>query len=468
MKRMMHITIFTAACLLAAAPCVSQVNPVLKELEEAFVQLHEKISPSVVNVETTSKSDEKGGMKDLFHFFGLPQRPDEAPFQMPRPRGTGSGLIYDAEGHIITNNHVIEDADTITVRLWNGNEYKAEVKGSDPETDIAVLKIETEEALAVPALGDSDTLRAGQFAIAIGSARGFEGSVSFGHISALGRNDLWGLHAQGLTFQDLIQTDAAINLGNSGGPLCNIEGEIIGINTAIIWGANSIGFAIPVNQIRETVPELITEGKVTRGYLGVAIKDAADGYADALNLPDQKGAFVDHVQPGTPADKAGLHAYDIVRKVNGMVVEDAEDLKRKISAILPGETVVLEIWRDGSSTEKTVQLEERNLARVQGVKSPEVLGMKLRMLTPEIIEKLGLPAATRGVLIEEVKAGSPAEDARLLGGDVILEVAQKPVSTPEELHAIVKAEGQPGKSLLIRYRRGDNEPVITVLKVPGE
>jgi serine protease Do len=241
------------ALLLLGGNAVAR-SPILKEIEDAFIRLHQEVRPSVVTIDTKgapAQSETRGepDLEDLFRFFGVPEggRPRGPMRPMPRTRATGSGFIYDTAGHIVTNNHVVDGADSITVRLSNGSEYPATVVGQDPDTDLAVIKIEADEVLPAVQLGDSDELKVGQFAIALGSPRGFEGSLSFGHISALGRENLAGLAAQGLRFQNLIQTDAAINLGNSGGPLANIDGEVVGINIAIVWGANSLGFAIPVN-----------------------------------------------------------------------------------------------------------------------------------------------------------------------------------------------------------------------------
>lgn len=445
----------------------------LREIQNSFVELHERLRPSVVNIDVQGKAESMemtpfGPMEDLFRFFNVPapQQQERRPIQR-RPQGTGSGFIYDAEGLIITNNHVVEEADKITVRLHNGNEYEAQVIGTDPETDIAVIKIQANEPLSPLQLGDSDSVKVGEFAIAIGSPRGFEGSVSFGHISALGRENLRGLAMQGLTFQNLIQTDAAINLGNSGGPLCNIDGEVIGINTAIVFGANSIGFAIPINTAKQTVPMLIADGKVTRGYLGVSIDDA-NTYTDVdtLGLPDDKGAVVRQVQPDTPADKAGLKTYDVIRKVNGQAVNNASDLVRKISSYSPGTTVTLEILRDQSPLEVEVNLTERNVVAERRAAEQSVLGIKVRELTPAILERLGADTSLKGVVVVEVEPGSPAEEARITEGDIIIEVAQQAVTSPADFNKLMNEHAEPGKALLIRFVRGTSDPDITIIRVP--
>ncbi|NLO32341.1 MAG: PDZ domain-containing protein [Candidatus Hydrogenedentes bacterium] len=443
----------------------------LREIQDGFVQLHDRLRPAVVNIDVQGKMETVGmtpfgPMEDLFRFFNLPEQPERRQ-QRVRPQGTGSGFIYDASGLIITNNHVVEDAEKILVRLYNGNEYTAEVIGTDPETDIAVIKIKADETLTPLALGDSGKVKVGEFAIAIGSPRGFEGSVSYGHVSALGREGLQGLAMQGLTFQNLIQTDAAINLGNSGGPLCNIDGEVIGINTAIVFGANSIGFAIPINTVKQTVPALIAEGKVSRGYLGVSIDDASS-YADvaSLGLPDNKGAVIRQEQPDTPTDTAGLKTYDVIRKVNGEAVANASELVRKVSANAPGSTVTLEIWRDRETIEVNVTLMERNVgvARQSGERS--ALGLKVHDITPTILQRLGLGKGVKGVVVVEVEPESPAQEARLTEGDIIIEVGQVPVTNSQEFFTQIDAHAKPGKSLLVRFVRGTNDPDITIIRVP--
>lgn len=474
MKKRNYAMIATAVTMVLCLGAQAQGGmDLLREMQQGFVELHNRLRPSVVNIDVRGKAETLDGtpfgpMEDFFRFFNIPNQPERRP-QTVRPQGTGSGFIYDASGLIITNNHVVEDAETIVVRLHNGNEYDAEIIGTDPETDIAVIKIKADEPLSPLTLGDSDKVKVGEFAIAIGSPRGFEGSVSFGHISALGRENLYGLAMQGLTFQNLIQTDAAINLGNSGGPLCNINGEVIGINTAIVFGANSIGFAIPINTAKQTVPHLIADGKVTRGYLGVSIDDA-ETYADvdSLGLPDKKGAVVRQVQPDTPADKAGLKTYDVIRKVNGEEVLNASDLVRKVSSHSPGTTVKLELWRERAAIEVDVNLTERNVVADRKATEESVLGLKVRELSQSILERLGIVGSTKGVVVVEVEAGSPSEEARLTEGDIIIEVAQQPVTSPAEFFKVMKTAAEPGKALLVRFIRGNNDPDITIIRVPKE
>lgn len=470
MRKHAFLIALAAVAALAAPGNAPAQPPILQQLEDGFVQLHDQIRPSVVTIDVKGKDQgmEMGQLEELYRFFNLPVPSPEDRRRMPaRPRGTGSGFVYDAEGYIITNNHVVENADEITVRFSNGKEYEAVVSGTDPETDLAVIKIEADEPLRAIPLGDSDTLKVGEFSIAFGSPRGLEGSMSVGHISALGREGLAELAAQGLTFQNLIQTDAAINLGNSGGPLCNIRGEVVGINTAIILGANSIGFAIPINTAKDAVPMLISKGKVSRGYLGVSIDDAKN-YADvdSLGLPDSDGAVVRQVQPDTPADKAGIKTYDVVRKVDGMPVKTASELVRRISSFTPGTKVILEVWRDKAPADIEITLTERNLAEGRGAQDKGILGIRVQELTPQLLERMGMDAALRGVVVTDVEPGSPAEEARIMQGDVITEVGQQSVSSPADFLSTLEKHAIPGKSVLVRFVRGSNDPDITVIRVP--
>ena len=441
----------------------------LRELEDSFIRLHEEVRPSVVNVETETRTDQEMGpnMEDLFRFFGVPVPEGPQPDRRPR-QGTGSGFVYDAaNGYIITNNHVVTDAENIRVRLWNGKEYDAEVVGTDPDTDLAVIKIESDTPLVEARLGDSDALRVGQFAIAMGSPRGFEGSLSFGHISALGRDNLVGLAVQGLRFQNLIQTDAAINLGNSGGPLTNIEGEVIGINVAIMFGANSIGFAIPINTAKMVVPQLIESGEVIRGFLGVNIEDVAN-YREAIGLEDSRGAFVVDVRPDTPAERAGLESYDVIRSVNGNVVENARDLMVKIASFPPDTEVTLDVWRNEQSIEIKALLDkwETDTPRQRASVDRDLLGMNVSDISPDVRQRMNLPEDVEGVLVRQVEPRSLAERANIFQGDVIIEFARQPVTSVTQFRELVKEHAKPGSSILVRYIRGGGPRGITVIQIP--
>ena len=465
---MQYLRYWMAVAVLAGLvlQSVAARSPILREIEDSFVRLHEEVGPSVVSIETEGRAESGAGsgLDELHQFFGIPA--PEGGEQGVRPLATGSGFIYDTEGHIVTNNHVVADAEKIEVLLASGSRYEAKVVGADPDTDLAVIKIDANEPLTPARLGDSNALKVGQFAIAMGSPRGFEGSLSFGHISALGRNNLWGLEAQGIRFQNLVQTDAAINLGNSGGPLCNIDGEVVGINIAIIWGANSIGFAIPVNEAKNIVPDLIADGKVTRGFLGVQIDDVSADVSAALGLLDSKGALVEEVRPNTPASRDGIQVYDIIRKVNGESIENAAGLIRKISSLAPGETIMIEIWRNEASIELQTVLDEWNATAQAPVREQPVLGMRLREVDAEVRKQLGIEDEVGGLLVTDVMPDSPAAEAGIRVGDRITEAAQMPISTVEAFRTLVNERSGANKSILVRYARGDASPDITVINVP--
>jgi len=473
MKHKQQITIVLALLFMMGLSGSSYaISPVLREMEDAFIGLHEELQPCVVTIDVrgSAKSNAHGEMEnydELFRYFGLPDPEDMRMMPKRRSRmGQGSGFFYDKKGHIITNNHVIEGADTITVKLWDGKEFDAEVVGADPDTDLAVIKIDPGDIdITVAKLGDSDALKVGQFAIAIGSARGLEGSFSFGHITALGR-DLVGL-PESLRFRNFIQTDAAINFGNSGGPVCDLDGNVIGISVAIVYGANSLGFAIPVNTAKEIVPVLITDEKVTRGFLGVHIADARL-YADALGLPNKQGAFVTIVQPGSPAERAKIKRYDVIRKVNGEIVEDASDLVRRISAIDPGTATQLEIWRDKKTMEVKVKLDEYAGNVEEAKKEKKILGLRVRELTPDWAKRMRVDPGTTGVVVVEVEPGSSAEEAGLMEGDIISEVAQEEVTSPEDFYQLMRENAKPGKTVLIGFIGREKDLRILILKVPKD
>jgi len=460
---------------LVAAPSEA-ANPVLKSIESEFVQLHDQLNDIVVNIDTkvAPPETEAGlpeGYEELFRFFNMPfQSPDGGMprFHRPPRMAQGSGFIYDTEGHIVTNNHVVDGAQKIVVKFADGTEEEATVVGKDKQTDIAVIKVEPRPNMRCAKLGDSNKLKVGQFAIAVGSARGLESTFSYGHISALGRNHL---NLPGLRFEDFIQTDAAINLGNSGGPLCNIDGEVIGINVAIVYGANSLGFAIPSNTAKDIVPKLIKNQKVTRGFLGVNIQPAKDfAAADQLALPDKTGAIVSNVVAGSPAEEAGIKPYDVIRKVNGEIVEDSNDLLKKISAIEPQSIAVLEVWRDKEPIEMKVALaefsEEAFMPKSADLKQ-DVLGIRVEDLTPELMQRLGIENTT-GVVVVDVEPNSPAEDAGLTQGLVITNVAKQPIANAQEFVQSVKDSAAPGKHLLLSVIRPGGLHDIVMIRVPDD
>jgi Do/DeqQ family serine protease len=446
-------------------------NPTLREIENAFIEIGERIRPSVVNIDVERpldgeirKLEEEGRLPELFRFFGVPE--GEGAPRLPQPVASGSGFIYSEEGHIVTNHHVVQNASRIEVRLYNGDRHEAELIASDPQTDIAVVQIDADDTLRPARLGDSSTLRVGQFAIAVGNPQGLAGSMSFGHVTALEREREDNIDLPGIRFLEFIQTDAAINLGNSGGPLCNIDGEVIGINVAVVRWADALGFAIPINTAKKVLPELISRGRVTRGYLGVHIENAAQ-FADVEDLPDRTGAYVINVVPGSPADEADIEVYDVIRRVNGRVVEDRPDLQRKIADLQPGETAELEILRDGEFLSADVVLAEMPADDQEAVLGPSVYGLRVDSLSESAAEDVGLDAGASGVIVTSVDANSPAERAGIQPGDVILEVAKEPVENAFQFQRLVEQNAAPGEALLVRLLRSDSRiPRIVALEIP--
>jgi serine protease Do len=464
--------VLAAAVTFSAGPAWG-VSPILKELEDTFIQLGEQSLRYVVNIDVTSRMSVGMGdspHEDLFRLFGLtpegegPEAPQRRERNIPVP-SQGSGFIFDKDGHILTNNHVIRDADEIEVTLWNGRTYTATTVGVDPQTDVAVIKIEPDIDLPVATLGNSDQIKAGQFAIAIGSPQGLEGSLSFGHITALGRQNL--RLPPELRFQDFIQTDAAINLGNSGGPLINIEGEVVGINSAIVFGANSLGFAIPINLAKKNLEQLIAKGRVSRGYLGVRIQDAAP-LVEAENLPDSKGALVVEVQANTPAAKGGVEMYDVIRSVDGKSVETANHLMTLISDYAPGSTVNVTVWRKGEIVERQITLEEfpDQVAQVTAPAKADVLGIQVQAIPSELLDAYGIDEGV-GVLARDVDPSGPAYRAGVRPGDVILEIGREIVSSEDSFRSLVDKHAKPGASFSIRVGRRGGASTILPVEVPA-
>lgn len=476
---------------LCASPADAQKS-LLKQFEDEFVALSDMVSPSVVEISVKSNVHESssGRLNDMFKFFGLPS-PDgeeeplpDAPTPPPsmRPSATGTGFIIDADGHIVTNNHVVENATEVTVRLPNGKELIAEVIGNDPGADIAVIKIDPAGQNIVPVhLGSSENLKVGQFAIAIGSARGQTGSVSYGHISGLHRENL-DLPDRNLRFQQFIQTDAAINLGNSGGPLCNIDGEVIGVNVAIVYDANSIGFAIPIDRVKRIIPQLIADGGVTRGWLGISIWNVAQAaeneeggpvplkdFIEAHGLTDSEGTYIRDVTVDGPAAAAGLQRDDIVLKVNDHKIVDTTDLINYVSDLEPGVLGTLDVWRNGKLEKLDI-----TIGKFPGMMTAQYgrdyLGMHVTelQLRPEFMERLELDKQPSDFYVVEVVPGSPAEEAGIHSEDIVIEIAHQEVTTLEGFKSLLEEHARAGKTLFMRVTRLGEEPRKVYLKVPED
>jgi len=423
----------------------------------SFSELAKKASPSVVNISTVKVI--KGGEREPQTPFG-PQDPFRDYFdrffkdQMPKEfkqQNLGTGFIIDKDGFILTNNHVVEKADEIKVRLSDDKEYNAKIIGRDPKTDLALIKIEPDNSLTPLLLGDSDKLEVGEWVIAIGNPFGLGNTVTAGIVSAKYRQIGMG------AYENFIQTDASINPGNSGGPLLNINGEVIGINTAIFsrtGGSVGIGFAIPVNMAKELLPQL-KKGKVVRGWLGVMIQTITPELKDKLDLKDEKGALVADVTSGGPAEKAGIKRGDVIVTFDGKEVKEMKDLPYIVGSTPVGKEVTVEVIRKGRSEliqTKIGELEEEQQAQEEPKEKPK-LGLTVQELTPELARGYGL-TETSGLVVVDVEGNSPASGAGIRPGDLIVEVDQVRVGGLEQFN-----------KQILSYRTGDT--VLFLVKRRG-
>jgi serine protease Do len=429
----------------SAEPPVKEVPKDILAAQQAFANVVKAVNPAVVNISTVSK---KRLIPPLFElspffndFFGDGQRP-----QYRREKSLGSGFIINGDGYIITNDHVVRDAESIRVKLSNEKVYDGKVVGSDQKTDIAVIKINAGEKLKTAVLGDSDRLQVGQWAIAIGNPFGLDRTVTVGVVSATGRSNM-GIE----TYEDFIQTDASINPGNSGGPLLNVYGEVIGINTAIVAAGQGIGFAIPVNMAKQVVDQLIKKGSVTRGWLGVSIQPVTEEIARAFGLDRIQGALVSDIIQGSPAEKAGLKQGDIILRFAGKDVKDSRQLQLLVADTPVGKNVELEIFRDGKTDKVQVTLGnlENAAAAKPGPAEPQSgwLGMTVEEL-PSDMRMNGL----NGVLVTDLEPDGLAADAGIRRGDIIISISRKRITGLRD-YASAMSEAQKRGTVAILVRR---------------
>jgi serine protease Do len=466
-------------------------------LNTGFASIAKAVTPAVVTVQTSSRVRPRqfpffdspfdmDPFRDFFFRRGVPGQPDREDQQTPRrqtprqrqspedrgrllPSGLGSGVIVSPDGYILTNNHVVDGAEKVEVTLNDRRNLTAKIVGTDPPSDIAVLKIEGSNFPTV-SLGDSGRVDIGDVVLAVGNPLGVGQTVTMGIISAKGRSTR---NAGSGSYEDFLQTDAAINRGNSGGALVNLKGELIGIPTQILsqtGGSIGIGFAIPATMARNVMDQLIRGGKVNRGKLGLVIGDLDSDLAKEFGFQDTRGALVQDIEPGQPAERAGLKPGDIMTEFQGQRIDDSAQLRNLVAQTAPGTTVKLKIWRDGSSRELSATLStmdtktaSRESSGGGGSPSPNesaLAGVLVENLTPEMARRLNLPTTARGVVVSEISVDSIAAEAGLREGDVIEEINRQPVANLSQFNAALQKAGR--GSVLLRLRRADGGLYIVI------
>ncbi|MDI6790964.1 MAG: DegQ family serine endoprotease [Thermodesulfobacteriota bacterium] len=428
-------------------------------LPASFASLVKAVSPAVVNISTVRTI--KGGGRVFRHFMGPfdkndPFRDffekffgDQSPERDLKQRSLGSGIIIDKDGYIITNNHVIEHADQIKVRLADDREFSAEIIGRDPKTDLALIKIDSFRDLPSVTLGDSDALSIGDWVITIGNPFGLNHTVTAGIVSAKGRVIGAG------PYDDFIQTDASINPGNSGGPLLNVIGEVVGINTAIVATGQGIGFAIPINIAKEIIVQLKEKRKVVRGWLGVAIQKITPELARSFGIKEGRGALVGDVFAGSPAEKSNIKRGDVIIEFDGKRIDEMSDLPRLVANTPVGKTVTIKIIRDGQEHTLTAKIAEMKEEKPPVAKTDveRKIGLSVQEITPEIAEELGLEDET-GVIVAGVAPGSPAEDADFNQGDIIKEINRKGIKNLRDYRMAMDKTAKEDTILFLVQREG--------------
>ncbi|HUJ28674.1 MAG TPA: Do family serine endopeptidase [Myxococcales bacterium] len=473
------------------APLVKQLRPVVVNINSRFKprrmqqrysqrlpQGHPRINPpgEGEDEDNNDNGDQQDPMERFFRFFGQPQQPDEQ-----ERHGLGSGFLI-GDGLVLTNNHVVEVQDpggngkfrpmdeikVITDESAPGGarEFSAKVVGNDPKSDVALIKIDGKDvgSLKYATLGDSDAIEVGDYVVAIGEPFGLQATVTAGIISAKERSQFGG------PYSDYLQTDASINPGNSGGPLFNTRGEVVGINAAILTNANTIGFAIPINVVKQILPQLKEKGKVVRGFLGVQPQAITADMVDQLNLKSTRGALIADVVPKSPADEAGLRPGDVVVALNGKPVNDNNQLTRDVGVVPPGQSVKLDIVREGREKTVAVKLAPRPDESEQAPKGNvsdgekeggDLLGLHVEDLTPQLARRAQVDPSTKGAVVTDVAPDSPAADAGLDSGDVVLEVNRQPVSSAADYRKATKGLKK-GETALLRVKRGQGSQYVPV------
>jgi serine protease Do len=472
-------------CLFASLITLLVTNPALfaqeeesiatlRKMGDTFSGISEKASPAVVGIQAEKTSEQQGSQNpffdspfgnDFFEKFFRRNFPDQSPRQR-RQTAKGSGFIISEDGYILTNNHLVGNADKVTVKRLDASEVKAEVIGTDPASDIALLKIDVDEKLPYLEFADSDKLKVGEWVLAIGNPFGLSHTVTAGIVSAKGRSGI------GLAdYEDFIQTDAAINPGNSGGPLINLQGEVVGINTAIVGSTGNvgIGLAIPVNMAKSIYKQLAESGEVKRAFLGVAFEEMNPKLAKAFGLDeDTKGVIVTEVVEDSAAEQAGLKHNDVIVEFNGKKIEDAQTFRNRVAMLKPGTEVTIGVIRDGEKMTFEVELKQRpdeSGFTGQASEMMDKLGFSIQPLTGDIAKRFGYQDL-EGVVVSNVKPGSAAEMGGIREGLLILEVNKEPVSNTEEFRKAVQESAESGRVLLLVTNGRARQFVI--LTIPTE
>lgn len=470
---------FVMATLIGLALLIGQTLSLRADtMPISFSDLAEKVSPAVVNITTATTVAAPTGPRPMLppgspfeDFFRDFMNPDQgAPSRPRRSEALGSGFVISAEGFIVTNNHVIDGADEIEVEFFSGERLPAKLVGTDPKTDIALLKVESDKPLPFVPFGDSDKMRVGDWVMAVGNPLGQGFSVSAGIVSQRNR-------ALSGAYDDFIQTDAAINRGNSGGPLFNLNGDVIGVNTAILspnGGSIGIGFSMASNVVSQVVDQLSQYGETRRGWLGVRIQDVTQDVAEAMGLPEPKGALVTDV-PAGPAADAGVRAGDVIVGFDGADIINTRQLVRRVGNTASGKAVEIVVFRDGKSLSLEITLGRRELAEGEGApatKNPDagpivgdMLGLSLSPVTDELADKLGLDDGQQGLVVMQVDELSEAFAKGLRDGDLIVEASQKPVTSLADLEtSLNEARAAGRKSVLLLIRR-EGDPRFVALSI---
>jgi len=461
----------------APAPGRETITPIEKVNEPAgtasFADIAEHLNPSVVTIDASARGTPR------FRRPGTSPAPEPSQDPLGRNgdrdrdgprRGAGTGFLVDADGYILTNHHVVEGAERIIVRLSDSRTLRARLIGSDPDTDIALVKIDSPTPLPYATLGDSDTLRVGEWVVAIGNPLAYEHTVTVGVVSFIGRKLF------DSSFDRYIQTDAAINLGNSGGPLINARGEVVGINAAVSSRASSIGFAVPINQAVAILPQLREHGRVTRGYIGVKLRTVDADLQRSLRLSSASGALVQDVAAGSPGERAGLRPYDVITSVNGTNVAGDDELIGTVARMRPGTSATLTLLRDGRVVNLPVKLAERpQRDRATTTDTPvpsgsrgSLLGVAVRPIDAEFTARYHVPESVHGVVVWRVDAVSPALDADIERGDVILEIDRHPIRSVEDYDRAV-AQARPGDVMAFYvYKPSADERRLSTVRLDAD